>query len=202
MDAAGLSLPWSVSFPTFIRRKSLSGTVSSESMELGNIAINPLEHLRLFDIKKDGNQNLKAPGEAYILQDISPHGLVCLMYHSTERQDDLNDSSVYGGSPKTSIYLFAAQDQSWVYLAPDFSSYFRLQLEHLGIKGWQMSRTEAGVPQQTADWLSFYASSSLARPQSIDSDASSLTRLPRTLVSLDKTARLMGLLDRKLTKRS
>ena len=176
--------------------------MSSESLELGNIAINPLERLSFVNFLRSGDKSIKPPGDAYVLQDISPHGQVCLVYHLSERQDEEANKSVYAGSPKTSIYLFAAQEQTWVYLAPDFSSYFRLQVEHLGIQGWQLSRTEAGVPQQTADWLSFYASSSLARPPSIANDTSSHMQVPRTLVSLDKTAKLIGLLDRKLSKRS
>ena len=179
---------------------------------MGSVCVNALEKILPFvpvnqpqAISMDASKSLeknKCPGDAFILQDIQPYGKVCLIYSINNEERRL----------KNSVYFYAQHDQGWYYMAPTFSDYFRLQIQHLGILGWQMSRTDMGLPQATMDWLCFYAPIQplLVNRQSIvlklTSDADSkdecFSSRKSPKISMDKISKLLALVDKEDQKKT
>ena len=141
-------LKWSVFFPHINHE-------NDSPCFIGNISINALErilpfnpkHNQFFLISQEMDDAYNAPGPAFLLQDATPFGKVCLVY----TDPDPNHKHI------CSIYFYSDSTYKWYPIAKDFMSYFRLQLQYLGIHGWQLSRTETGLAQPTMDWLNFYA---------------------------------------------
>jgi hypothetical protein len=154
----GFSVCWSASL-SFDKLGQSWSREQIETIKMGRISINSLQDMVLRDI---------GDLEAFEIQDSSPFGKVCV---------------VYSDNDKTSIQLWL--NGEWSFLAQDFSSYFRLQVYYLGIKGWQMSRTRDGMPQDSSDWLSFY----------VPHSRSAENVVPKKELSMDKIHKLISIME-------
>lgn len=144
----GLIVEWTVEF-------------DGESLELGSICLNSVKDIVLVtdpftyeSCERDRNLNPSdipmdcesPPGAAYLIDECSPYGKVCLCFVNSPKSNN-----------KIEIWFFDNVTRKWSFIASSFSSYFRLLLTHLGIRGWQLAYTSRGWPAATNDWMCFYA---------------------------------------------
>jgi hypothetical protein len=129
-----------IQFPNLKTSKEL------ECLNVGHIGVNALELIVPF---KSPNPIHKTV-DAFILHDISMHGKICLVYVPSSHEKMSN-------AAKSEIQFYSYQTESWYFISETFTEYFRMQILHLGVQGWQLSYTDIGVPQSTLDWLYFYA---------------------------------------------
>jgi hypothetical protein len=156
----GFTVNWSVSL-SFDKLGKSWLREQKETIKIGCISINSLQNMLLRDI---GDR------KAFEIQDVSPYGKVCVVYSDEDRN--------------TSIQLWL--NDEWTFLTSDFSSYFRLQVHYLGIKGWQMSRTRNGMPQDSSDWLSFFVAYSRSKK---------VLQVQKKEISMDKIQKLISIME-------
>ncbi|XP_023226198.1 tubulin polyglutamylase complex subunit 2-like isoform X2 [Centruroides sculpturatus] len=164
----GLQLKWNVK-------------TKDESMPGGALEINSLAKLRritpkqnclhselptLVDLESDSDADdkecdggipskpkFKNKCKAFLLDPCQGSGKVCLVYPG--KVENAATPSVW----------FLDRALEWHYLSPDFSSYLRLALVHLGIPHWQYVFTPWGPPPKTKQILSAFVSERLAMDQ-------------------------------------
>jgi hypothetical protein len=156
----GFTVNWSVSL-SFDKFGNSWSREQKETIKIGCISLNSLQDMLLRDI---GDR------EAFEIQDVCPFGKVCVVYSD--------------GDHNTSIQLWL--NGEWTFLTSDFSSYFRLQVYHLGIKAWQMSRTRDGMPQDSRDWLSFFVP---------HSKSEKVLQVQKKEISMAKIQKLIGIME-------
>jgi hypothetical protein len=100
----------------------------------------------------------RAPGRAFFVLNNAPHSecdegeaLVALVYPHKHVQHshpgEVESRSIRGDAPCVMLRDFAGD---WHYLAPDVTSYIRLQFAHLGVRHWQFHRVKGiGLPPDT-----------------------------------------------------
>lgn len=180
----GLQLKWNIK-------------MKDESIPGGLLEINSLAKLRritpkqnclhselptLVDLESDSNneeKEMNKSGEreippkpkfknkckAFLLDPCQGSGKVCLVYPGKVE------------TAATPSVWFLDRALEWHYLSPDFSSYLRLALVHLGIPHWQYIFTPWGPPPKTKQILSAFVSERLAMDQMIHSTIGSMKSL-------------------------
>lgn len=140
----------------------------ADSLKIGCISINSLQDI--IPLTDSGRPSFE-------IQDMGPFGKVCIVYSKSDQDTTLSFS----------IQLFL--NGEWTFLTADFSSYLRLQIQYLGIRGWQMSRTKDGMPQDSSDWLNFYV------PSFVNQTDHACPSVNTKSISMDKIQKLISLMS-------
>ncbi|KAI8612478.1 hypothetical protein BC830DRAFT_1171041 [Chytriomyces sp. MP71] len=178
----GISVTWSTRFTTAFdpsnrdgfnqsaaSAKDSSATTEAGALKdnltrLGCIHVNPVEKLSFVIVKgyaylvghvKSLHGYELPPGPAFQIHDIGNNlGIVCLIYPLPSHIQTSETPVILS---TCQVWFHATRTQKWYFLANSFSSYFRMAVTHLGIRGWQLLYTDFGVPQELLDWLGFYS---------------------------------------------
>ncbi|KAJ3351718.1 Tubulin polyglutamylase complex subunit 2 [Entophlyctis luteolus] len=182
----GFSLKWSTKLnisatPSRAEKQRHDGADDGEL--LGVVHVNGIEGVTPIDCQILVSEKTRlreydlggklAPGAAFVLHNSVDYGKVCLVYPFRELPCEEESR---GGLRKVrvddaEIWFQSSQTSKWHFLAHSFSAYFRMAVQHLGIRGWHVLYTDHGAPQHVLDWLGFYAPQQARNTRAMRADA-------------------------------
>ncbi|KAJ1453491.1 hypothetical protein M885DRAFT_619073 [Pelagophyceae sp. CCMP2097] len=139
------------------------------SSTVGALRLHKLAELQEVNLHLDADDDPfglhpgEAPPLALSIEKSERVGNVALVYRRAPG-DPGDDSAPRARPPSVWFQDLAC---CWHYVAPDFASYFRLMVVHLGILGWQYAYTDVGLDPAAKQWMLLYCPERLAADETM-----------------------------------